>query len=776
MPIVRLGASAALCLVAASLACGQPAVTTVVNGASFEPGVAPGSLVVIYGKGLAGASVSSPVLPLPTSLAGSSVQINGIAAALHYVSDTQINAVVPLETPAGGAAPVVVTAAGGSSQPYRMKVDPCAPAVFTRVGNGTGRAIVFSASYQLLDQVQPGQVISFYATGLGATAAGPDGYTRAVVTPSLFIGESAANVVYAGPSGYPGVYQMNAVVPESLASERFYLACAPSPFSSNMAEIGIPAGQNTAEESGEIQALYPRNGSAVSFSPLLTAAKFKAQFTVAAGAKPFPVAAVGDGGGIVFLVDPASGRITGKSRTATPAERAGDFSQSSRLSVIDFVGGGLPMPGGIVPASRLDPAAVAALRAVPTPNAGSGDANFVYEGKTSASGPTVLDDAAGVNVFGSFFSIPYAPWLTSRSAAFKLYIDGKLVAADKVTYALPVPPPAVVVALKEVVLASATVAGGSPVQGTVTLTAAAPTGGAAVALSSGNAAATAPASVTVAAGQTSAAFTVSTRNVLADVNVVITARLGSDSRTAGLAIKPAGIAGPFGMLFVSVPAGEFMMGCSPGDSQCTDNEKPRHLVKIAKSFEMGKYEVTQSQWKAVMGASPAWVRDPNDPNNGDRPVQQVSWNDAQEFLAALTARRDGYRYRLPTEAEWEYAARAGSTDIHPGGTTEEIACIDWYNTCVVGQFKPNAWGLYDMIGNVREYCSDWMHEKYYETSPADDPQGPATQPYTDPIKVNRGGAWGVTGQGFLRASARAASRIDNRNLLYGFRVVRQRGN
>lgn len=94
-----------------------------------------------------------------------------------------------------------------------------------------------------------------------------------------------------------------------------------------------------------------------------------------------------------------------------------------------------------------------------------------------------------------------------------------------------------------------------------------------------------------------------------------------------------------------------MMGCSSNDSECDDDEKPAHRVQITKAFEMGKYEVTQAEWESVMGSNPSNFR------GADRPVEQVSWNDVQQFLQKLTARQDGYRYRLPTEAEWEYAVR-----------------------------------------------------------------------------------------------------------------------
>ena len=430
---------------------------------------------------------------------------------------------------------------------------------------------------------------------------------------------------------------------------------------------------------------------------------------------------------------------------------------------------GNPMPGNVVPATRLDPVAVAVGNSLPLPNSGAGAAtNFVYDAKLPASGAIVLDDATSANLFGNFLSIPYAPYLTSRSVGFKLYIDGSLIAWDKVTYSLPVPaPPAPAVTLKDITLAAASVVGGSPVQGLVVLTGLAPAGGMPVTLESDNAAASVPASVTVAVGQASATFTVTTKTVAAAAKAVVTAKVGTDSKTATLTVTPPpGIAGPFGMLFATIPAGEFVMGCSPGDTECNAVEMPPHGVKITRSFEMGKYEVTVAQWLAVMGTDPSYSK------LADHPVEQVSWNEVQDFLAKLNARKDGYTYRLPTEAEWEYAARAGTTDKYAGGYLSQVACTDPYNTCIVGQLKPNAWGLYDMIGNVREYCQDWFADSYYATSPAVDPQGPANK--TVAGRINRGGAWGIFAPNLLRVSSRSALLPDQINVIYGFRCVRQK--
>jgi formylglycine-generating enzyme required for sulfatase activity len=188
------------------------------------------------------------------------------------------------------------------------------------------------------------------------------------------------------------------------------------------------------------------------------------------------------------------------------------------------------------------------------------------------------------------------------------------------------------------------------------------------------------------------------------------------------------------------------MGCSTGDQQCAADENPRHRVQITKGFEIGKYEVTQAQWLALM---------PNNPSThkGDNlPVETVSKLDAQEFIAKLNmsnARNDGYVYRLPTEAEWEYAARAGM-DAPYSGPLDEVA---WYGansgdeTHPVGQKKPNAWGLYDTQGNVREWVSDLYSANYYSTSPAADPTGPAPGARGGPGGRGQGGRGGRGGNG-----------------------------
>jgi formylglycine-generating enzyme required for sulfatase activity len=197
------------------------------------------------------------------------------------------------------------------------------------------------------------------------------------------------------------------------------------------------------------------------------------------------------------------------------------------------------------------------------------------------------------------------------------------------------------------------------------------------------------------------------------------------------------------MEFVNIAPGEFMMGCSVGDIDCNDDERPIHRVQITKPFEIGKYEVTQAQWQAVMGSNPSTIK------GDDHPVETISKNEVHDFLNKLNERNDGYHYRLPTEAEWEYAARAGTTEPY-AGRLDEIA---WYagnsgeETHPVGKKKPNAWGLYDMQGNVRELVEDWYARDYYSRSAVADPTGPAPGEQRGFPGGRRGGFRGQRGQG-----------------------------
>ena len=219
---------------------------------------------------------------------------------------------------------------------------------------------------------------------------------------------------------------------------------------------------------------------------------------------------------------------------------------------------------------------------------------------------------------------------------------------------------------------------------------------------------------------------------------------------------------------VKIPVGSFLMGSADNDASAYDSEKPQHRVDL-QEFYLGKYPVTQEQYQAVRGNNPSHFH--NKPQN---PVEKVSWNDVQEFCQKLN-QQTGKKYRLPNEAEWEYACRAGTqTHYYFGDNAEQLREYAWYRdnsgstTHLVGQKKPNNWGLYDMHGTVWEWCEDRWYENYGD-SPKDG--GSWNENYSQSsAKVLRGGSW----SGYAR-DCRSANRgwnyADFRGFGIGFRVA-----
>ena len=215
-----------------------------------------------------------------------------------------------------------------------------------------------------------------------------------------------------------------------------------------------------------------------------------------------------------------------------------------------------------------------------------------------------------------------------------------------------------------------------------------------------------------------------------------------------------------GMDFVLIPSGSFMMG-----SNSDDREKTVHKVAITSPFYLGQYEVTQDQWEIMMRSNPSAFE------GGTNPVEQVSWNDVQEFIRRLNALEGHDRYRLPTEAEWEYAARAGTSTAYSfGDDASKLSDYAWngdnsdWMTHPVGQKLPNAWGLYDVHGNVYEWVQDWYGS--YSDSPAIDPKGPETGSW----RVLRGGSWDFYA-GDWRSAYRINNEPDSRYFDVGFRLT-----
>jgi formylglycine-generating enzyme required for sulfatase activity len=191
------------------------------------------------------------------------------------------------------------------------------------------------------------------------------------------------------------------------------------------------------------------------------------------------------------------------------------------------------------------------------------------------------------------------------------------------------------------------------------------------------------------------------------------------------------------MELVLIPAGEFLMGSPDSDENANPAEKPQHQVRITKPFYLGKYLVTQEQWEAVMGGNPSHFKGPKNP------VEQFSWDDCRQFFDKLNTKVGGGKFQLPSEALWEYACRAGSkTKYCFGDDASKLGEYAWYDensgnkTHPVGEKKPNAWGLYDMYGNVWEWCRQWNGGGYYAPSPTGDPMGAPGAP----IRVIRGGS------------------------------------
>jgi formylglycine-generating enzyme required for sulfatase activity len=249
-----------------------------------------------------------------------------------------------------------------------------------------------------------------------------------------------------------------------------------------------------------------------------------------------------------------------------------------------------------------------------------------------------------------------------------------------------------------------------------------------------------------------------------------------------------------GMRLALIPQGRFRMGSPKDEDERDDNEGPQHEVEISRPFYLGVFPVTQAQWQAVMGDNPSWFcatgsgkDEVRGMNTDDFPVEMVSWEDATAFLkklAALEKERGARReYRLPTEAEWEYSCRGGAcstTPFHYGNSLSSTqANFDGnypygggdegpylHRTCKVGWYQPNAFGLWDMHGNVFEWCSDWFAVDYYENSPQRDPQGPSN----GSDRVIRGGGWYFNGRG-CRAAVRFGSTPSDRFDYLGFRVA-----
>ena len=274
--------------------------------------------------------------------------------------------------------------------------------------------------------------------------------------------------------------------------------------------------------------------------------------------------------------------------------------------------------------------------------------------------------------------------------------------------------------------------------------------------------------------------------------------------------KPIVETNSLGMKLALIPAGEFLIG-SPESEKLRDKNEHQHRVRITRPFYMGVYDVTLGDFLTFYHASGYKTEAETDGKGGwgydsagkvekkpeytfwnwgkkqtdDHPVVNVSWNDAQSYCAWLS-KKEGKTYRLPTEAEWEYACRAGTTTVFhygdllssndanfngnfPYGDAAKGPYVG--NTTSVGSYRPNAFGLYDMHGNVCQWCQDWSDMDYYGNSPTDDPQGPAARHVR--VRVLRGGGWNYYAVD-CRSARRLAGEPSDRLYFFGFRVVCER--
>ncbi len=232
-----------------------------------------------------------------------------------------------------------------------------------------------------------------------------------------------------------------------------------------------------------------------------------------------------------------------------------------------------------------------------------------------------------------------------------------------------------------------------------------------------------------------------------------------------------------GMKLLPIPPGEFLMGSNSVDAEPA--EQPQHRVRITEPYWIGMYEVTEQEYKAVTGIDP-FTKTGRKGSTTGYPMTMVSWNEAVEYCRMLSdlpeERLAGRVYRLPTEAEWEYACRAETTTVFNVGDelTSEQAHFDATKSTgpgVVGSYPPNAFGLYDTHGNVHEWCADWYNEDYYSRSAQDDPAGPDAGTH----RVTRGGSWWSTGTPHWHGSASRHYHFapDFAGDTVGFRVVLQ---
>lgn len=440
----------------------QPNITSVVNAASFDALMSPGCLVTITGTGLSTTTLSASA-PLPLALGGVTVSVDGVAAALSYVSATQINLVIPpdLSVPDNAVARIVVTVNGTPTRSYNVRLARLAPAIFTRDGSPTGKALLFVNGD--LGDISSGDSVTFYATGLGATSASD----KVIADFEVYLGDRKAQVISARrAAGVDGLFQIDVSAPQ-LATDRLYLRAGG--WQSNITQVGIRAGSDVSNVSGTINVLYPSDnpssGPATSFALMLHAAAFSANFDISLSARPFDIAAVGEAGGAIISIDPTAycvddsgknsrGTYTASIATVTGSGMRSDFSGSivplwDYLTTDPATAASLAFPISVIPPSRLPPFWVIALESLPVPNAiFSAGPNAVLQASGCLTdlipmgGSHLTIDSKNNSIFSAFGGFEQLPlgYSQTRRSVFALYVDGVRVSSKEVAYEVPYRP------------------------------------------------------------------------------------------------------------------------------------------------------------------------------------------------------------------------------------------------------------------------------------------------------------------------------------------------
>ena len=710
-------------LASAPLQAQQPVITSVVNAASYaEYALVPGGIATLFGTGIVSASgiLEAAAVPLPTTLGGTQVLVNNIPAPLFAVAKVnrqeQINFQVPWEV--AGASLVDVVVVNGSARNARRHseiVRDAAPGLFTL--DGASAIVVHGATNQLVtaaNPAEPNEAVVFYATGLGAVdraqqSGRPASLTelaRVSNTLTVKIGGQTAAVQFAGLTpGSIGLYQVNCTVPYTDVSGEL--------------EVQMTMFVTMFGQSSKPAKMSVRGGIAESFEMEFVQIQ-PGEFTM--GCSP--------GNSECYSEESPAHRVR-----ITRGFQIGKYEVTQEQWQAVMWSNPSYFKGATLPEENVTWYDVQEfLRRLNARNDGfryrpPTEAEWEYAARAGTTdkygGGGPLEDVAwyGDNSGGTTHPVGQ-----KRPNAWGLYdMLGNVAEWCQDWY-------------------DGSRYSSSPVEDP--------------------------------AGPFWSIFKILRGGSWAGVarRERVSARdwegFGQGERSSGLGFRcareviPGVMPGSLRIEFVQIQPGEFAMGCSPGDSECWERESPAHRVRITRGFQMGKYEVTQEQWQAVMGSNPSDVK------GATLPVEQVSWDDIQGFLQRLNARNDGYRYRLPTEAEWEYAARAGTTDKYAGANAlEDVA---WYGsnsgktTHPVGQKRPNAWGLYDMLGNAWEWCQDWYGASYYASGPAENPAGPSS----GSDRVFRGGAWFLLAWN-ERVSYRGGSASGYRDYGSGFRCVRE---